>query len=114
MDKRDSFVTKQRSLSNLDFVREAGLEHFINQQGNRIKLLETMLARFNEGRSKSYYCLAAALLPIADLEASLGEADREITNNSAGPEDIKAKAAILRRFLNSHAAERGVELRLRN
>ena len=114
VDKRDSFVTKQISLSNLDFVREAGLEHFINQQGNRIKLLETMLARFNEGRSKSYYCLAAALLPIADLEASLGEADREITNNSAGPEDIKAKAAILRRFLNSHAAERGVELRLRN
>ena len=113
MDRRDSFVTKQKSLSNLDLVREGGLEKFISQQGQRIRLLEAMLVEFNEGRSKSFYCLAAALLPTADLEASLGEAEQEIRNNSTGPDDAKARASILRRFLNSHAGERGIELRLR-
>ncbi len=114
VDKRDSFVTKRRSLSNLDLVREGGLEQFINQQGQRIRLLEAMLAEFNEGRSKSFYCLAAALLPTVDLEASLGEAEQEIGDNSTRPDDVKAKASILRRFLNNHASERGIALRLRN
>ena len=113
-DRRDSFVTKQKTLSNLYMIREGGLERFINQQGRRIKLLEGMLAEFNEGRSKSFYCLAAALLPIADLEASLSKAGQETRNNSTRPEDVKTKANILRRFLNSSANERGIELRLRN
>ena len=113
-DRRDSFVTKQKSLSNLNMVKEGGLERFINQQGQRIKLLEAMLTEFNEGRSKSFYCLAVALLPIADLEASFSKAEQEIRNNSTRTEDVKTKANILRRFLNSYANERGIELKLRN
>ena len=112
-DRRDSFVTKQKTLSNLYMIREGGLERFINQQGRRIKLLEGMLAEFNEGRSKSFYCLATTLLSIPDLEASLSKAEEEIRNNSTRPEDVKTKANILRIFLNSYAHERGIELRLR-
>ena len=108
MDRMDSFVTKQRSLSNLDLVREGGLDQFIDQQGERIKLLKTMLARFNERRSKSFYCLAAALLPIHDLEASLGDAEQELRDNGARHEDIKARASTLRRLLSGHASERGI------
>ncbi|MFC2042320.1 DUF3795 domain-containing protein [Chloroflexota bacterium] len=113
-DRRDSFVTKQKSLSNLNMVKEGGLERFINRQGQQIKLLEAMLTEFNEGRSKSFYCLATALLPITDMEVSLSKADQEIRNNSTRPEDVKTKANILRRFLNSYANERGIELKLRN
>ena len=113
-DRRDSFVTKQKTLSNLYVIREGGLEQFINQQGRRIKLLEGMLAEFNEGRSKSFYCLATTLLSIPDLEASLSKAEEEIRNNSTRPEDVKTKANILRRFLNSYAHERVIELKLRN
>ncbi len=113
-DRRDSFVTKQKSLSNLKLVKEGGLEQFLKQQRQRIKLLEVMLKEFNEGRSKSFYCLASTLLPIADLKASLNKAGQEIRNNSVKPEDVKTRANILRRFLNSSASERGIELRLRN
>ncbi len=112
-DRSDSFVTKQRSLPNLNMVKEGGLEQFIKQQRQRIKLLEVMLKEFNEGRSKNLYCLAAALLPIADIEVSLTKAEQEAQDNSIKPENIKTRANILRRFLNSTANERGVELKLR-
>jgi hypothetical protein len=95
-------------------VRKGGLEQFTNQQGLRIKLLEAMLTEFNEGKSKSFYCLAAALLPMTDLETSLSKTEQEIRNNDTSPEDIKTEANILRRFLDSYANERGIELRLRN
>lgn len=113
MERRDSFVTKQRTLSNLESVRDDGVEPFITQQTRRIRLLETMLAEFNEGRSKNFYCLATALLPIADLEASMDAAEQEIRNNKTGTEDLKTRAGILRELLSSRAAEHDTQLRLR-
>jgi hypothetical protein len=113
-DRRDSFVTKQKTSSNLNMVRECGLERFINQQRQRIKLLELMLTKYNEGRSKSFYCLAATLLPIADLKTSFSKAEQEIRNSSTRSEDVKTRANILRRFLNSYANKLKIQLRLRN
>lgn len=112
--RRDSFVTKQRCMSNLQQIRETGLERFLEQQRGRMGLLERMLEEFNEGRSKGFYCLAATLLPMTTLTSSLHEAEQEIMSNNIRPEDVKAKAGILRRLLNKAAEERGIELRLRD
>ena len=67
----DSFLTYRKVISNLDFIGEHGVEKFIESQKKRIELLETMLKRFDDGRSKSFYCIATTLLPIRDLEKSL-------------------------------------------
>jgi len=91
-------------------VKEVGVEHFLMQQRQRTKLLELMLEEFNEGRSKSFYCLAATLLPIADIEVSLTAAKEEIHNDGIDLEAVKTKANILRKFLNSFAVGRGIEL----
>jgi len=40
------------------------------KQSTREEHLREMLTDFNEGRSKSYYCIAATLLDSVDLEAS--------------------------------------------
>jgi uncharacterized protein (DUF342 family) len=98
----------------LNLVKEVGLEQFLKKQRERIKQLEVMLKEFNDGRSKSFYCLAATLLPIADLEASLITAEQEIQRNGVKLEDIKVRADILRRLLNSYANERRIDLRLGN
>lgn len=112
-DVGDSFVTHLKSISSLNFIRERGLEEFIEQQKKRIRLLETVLKEFDEGRSKSFYCVATTLLPITDLEASLNKAEQEIRKSGINPDDIKVKAGILRKFLNSFANEREIELKLR-
>ena len=109
----DSFVTHGRVKVNLDFVRAHGLDEFIQQQRKRIGLLERMLRDFNDGRSRSFYCIATTLLPIADLETSLAKAQKEVMASKIGPDDTKSKAKILKGFLNVCAAGSGIELKLR-
>jgi hypothetical protein len=109
----DSFVTHQKTLLNLDSIRRGGLEGFIEQQRKRMGLLKTMLDNFDDGRSKSYYCLATALLPVTALEESLHHAQGRIKQDKAKTGDVKTRASILRGLLDDCAAKTGVELKLR-
>ena len=108
----DSFVTHQKIKPNLYFIKQQGLERFLEQLAKRIKLLERMLKDFDDGRSKSFYCIAATLLPVAELENLLGETERKIKVGKVKADDTKTKATILRELLNSFAAKGGVELKL--
>jgi hypothetical protein len=103
----DSFVTHRRQRSNLEAVKADGLKAVLARQGKRIRLLERMLQDFDDGRSKSFHCLAAALLSVEALEGSLREASK------VDPGDRKARAGRLRGLLTDRAAGEGVELRLR-
>ncbi len=101
----DSFITHRKTVFNLNFIKEKGIEKVIEQQKKRIKLLETMMNHFDEGRSKSFYCIATALLSIESLEKSL--------NNVEKSEDLKIRAKNLKKILNEMASREGVELKLR-
>jgi hypothetical protein len=109
----DSFVTHQRCRSNLDAVKAEGLKAVLARQQKRIRHLESMLAGFDDGRSKGHYCLAAALLSLEALAASLREASQRVRQEGIAAGDVTARAAILRGLLQDHAAREGVELRLR-
>jgi len=109
----DSFLTHQKIKSNLYFIKEQGLEKFLEQQGKRIKLLQRMLGDFDDGRSRSFYCIATTLLPVTELEALLGEAKRKIKMDKVKADDTKTRAAILKELLSGFAARGGVELKLR-
>jgi hypothetical protein len=109
----DSFVTHQRSRSNLDAVKADGLKAFLARQARRIRTLETMLAELDDGRSKGFYCLAAALLPLEVLEAALREVSRRAREGGLGSGDLAARAGIVRGVLMEAAARAGIELRLR-
>ncbi len=74
---RDSFVTHRRVLTNQAQIREIGLEAFLEQQRERMDFLEKALSEYDDGRSKSLFCLAAALLSIEGLRAALRNAEAE-------------------------------------
>ena len=96
-------------MPNLNFIKENGIEAFIEQQRKRIGLLETMIANFDDGRSRSFFCRAAALLDVTGLENSLDEASRRIKATDIKSNDIKAKAKILKESINEIAAKEGME-----
>jgi RecA/RadA recombinase len=100
-------------LHNLAAIRESGLEPFLQQQARRIAILENMLQQYDDGRSKSYYCIAAALLSIAGLAQSIQRAEQEINQKSIGQSNLKAKARILRQFLEHTAGAENAQLKLR-
>lgn len=86
----------------------------MDQQRKRISLLEMMLDEFDDGRSRSLFCTAAALLPIAALEESLCHAQEQARQDKAKSGDAKTKAGILRGLLDDCSAKATVDLSLRH
>ena len=109
----DSFVTHKKAEPNLDFIRKHGAEKFIEQQKERIKFLKDMLEGFNEGLSRSFYCIAAALLSVDDVKNSLESAKKEVKTLGLRKDDIKSKAKILKKAIQDVADKKGIDLRLR-
>jgi hypothetical protein len=67
-----------------------------------------MLQKFNEGRSKSYYCIAATVLEIEELKDALTTARK----NANGLE-IKGKSKFLHSVLDEIAQRKNYWLKLR-
>ena len=105
-----SYPPYSKLMSNLNFIKEHGIEAFIEQQRKRTGLLETMIENYDDGRSKSFFCRAAALLDVKSLENSLDKAEERIKTAHIKPDDIKAKAKILKESLNESAVKERVEL----
>ena len=95
-----SYPPYRKIMPNLNFIKEHGIEAFIEQQRKRIGLLETMIENFDDGRSRSFFCRAAALLDVTNLEGSLAEATRRIKTA-----DIKSRAKILKEIINETAVK---------
>lgn len=112
-DKVDSFICHRVSLTNLNLIKNNGIEEFIKQQEKRIDFLETMLENFNEGRSKSFFSIATALLPLDDLEQVMNRSNEEIQREGIELNDLKTKSKILRTYLNQYANKRKIELKLK-
>ncbi len=112
-DKADSFISHKVSLANLKLIKDKGLEEFLTQQQKRIELLEKILESFNEGRSKSFYCIASALLSIEDLEKALEDGIKHIKDKETNEADLKTKSKILRESLTEIAKKTNIELKLR-
>ena len=95
-----SYPPYKKVIPNLNFIKEQGIEKFIEQQKKRMKLLEMMIEDFDDGKSRSFFCKATAFMDIAKLEKSLDEANKRIKTDKIKPNDIKIKAKILKEILN--------------
>ncbi|MBP1663725.1 MAG: hypothetical protein H6Q19_865 [Bacteroidetes bacterium] len=105
----DSFVTHQKVFSNLNDIKTGGLKFFIDRQRIRMELLKDFLARFDDGRSKSFYCLACALLPIDRLQDC-----QQFIHTITGSADVKQKSKMLKDRLQQTANDLNIELSLNN
>jgi len=106
--KYDSFTCYQKLEDNIAFIQKNGLDEFERVQKLREELLKEMLQEFNEGRSKTYYCIASTVLEIEELEAAL-------KHPRDAPEklDLKGKARLLHGILDGVAEKKRYCLKLR-
>jgi hypothetical protein len=110
LKESSSYPSYKKVMPNLNFIKEYGIKKFIEQQKKRIRLLGKMLENFDDGRSRSFYCKAADLLNLINLEGSLDKATQRIKTDNIKLGDIKIKAKILKSILNEIALKEGVEL----
>lgn len=110
-DLTDSFISHKKSLVNLKEIKKIGLEKFMEQQKRRINFLEFALNEYNEGRSKSFYCIASALLSIPFLESCQKILKQKMSNENIS--NIKEKSKMLKDILKNGAIDENIELKLR-
>jgi len=106
--KYDSFKCYQKLEDDIAFIQENGVDEFEKLQKIREKLLKQMLQGFNEGRSKRYYCIAATVFEIDELQKLL----KEGIERSKGL-GMKGKSKLLHSLLDSAAEKKGYILKLR-
>ena len=104
----DSFACYQRLEDNIAFIERQGISAFVKDQKERERLLTAMLAEFNEGRSKSFYCILATVMDIQEITQAIAQARDE----SVG-KDISGKSKTLHLITNKIAEERKYNLKLR-
>jgi hypothetical protein len=107
-EKVDSFKCYQKLEDDIAFIQKKGVAEFEKAQKIREQLLKEMLQEFNEGRSKSYYCIAATVLEIEELKDALTKARKD----SNGLE-IKGKSKVLHSVLDEIAEQKNYWLKLR-
>ncbi|VVB62329.1 Uncharacterised protein [uncultured archaeon] len=106
--KSDSFKCYQKLEEDIRFIQKNGIGEFEKTQKNREHLLKEMLKDYNEGRSKSYYCVAATVLEIEELQEVLTRAKKE--SNGL---DIKRRVGILHSIFDDIAVKKNYCLILR-
>ncbi len=67
-----------------------------------------MLREFNDGRSKSYYCIAATVIEVDELQDALSKAKKQSKDMQ-----LKEKSKILHSLLDIVVIEKGYLLKLR-
>jgi hypothetical protein len=105
----DSLLSYLTVEANFKYVRRNGIKKWDAQQQEKIAFLKTLLENYNDGRSKSFFCLSAQLIPLNKLKAALAAAQEKITPEMA----LKEKAKIVKGEFNGAAEKCGIELKLR-
>jgi hypothetical protein len=104
----DSFICYRALEANIDFIHRHGIEQFEKYQKKKEQLLTAMLREFDDGRSKSYYCIAATVLTGEELQLALETAHRQTASA-----DKKERAYCLHTILDNMSARIGVPFKLR-
>jgi len=93
----------------MEKAKQIGMEAYATKLNEKIILLETLLKNYNDGRRKSFFCLAVNLLDVDDIKAVMTQAADEI-----GPETgQKELSATMVRLFEEMAKKRDVSLNLR-
>jgi len=85
------------------------MEAYEAQLDEKTGILERLLESYNDGRRKSYFCLAVNLLELHDINVVMEQIDKEVEPEST----MKVKAAVAVRLFDEMAAQKGVSLKLR-
>ena len=104
----DSFLPHGRMVRDLERVEELGLEVYINELEERRAILDRLLAGWNDGRRKSFYCLAVYLLELDGLRRAFAD----IQSAALSDRPMKERALTAVEILKKTAADSGITLKL--
>jgi hypothetical protein len=109
IDMFDSFITHRNQLKDMEKVEKIGINSYHSELAQKIEILKYLLANYNDGRRKSFFCLAVNLLELQDVKSVMVQI-------AAGTESenlfLKEKAALAVDLFQTMAKRRNIVLKL--
>ncbi len=109
IDEYDSFITHRRRKADLERAQRIGIEPYCLEQQEKAQILSYFLSNYNDGRRKTFFCVAVNLLELSELQEAL----KQIQSNdelSAWP--FKAQCSYVAEVLQGIADRRNIKLKL--
>ncbi len=108
IDEFDSFITHRNQLKDMEKTKKIGIEQYHWELVEKAEILQTLLANYNDGRRKTFFCVAVNLLNLDDLKIVINQiAETEILTLT-----LKEKAACAVAQFESIANQRNLILKL--
>ena len=93
----------------MEKAKRIGIDAYIVEQTEKVGILSELLKCYNDGRRKTFLCLAVNLLELQDIKTVIGKATAEIDASVS----IKERAAAAVRVFEEVAEKRGITLKKR-
>lgn len=109
LGRYDSFITHQRQKADLKRAQDIGIPQYRLEQQEKMQILSYLLSHFNDGRRKSFFCVAVNLLELPELR----DVVRQLQSNVELPAlPIKAQCAYAAELLQTIAGKKDISLKL--
>lgn len=108
LGEKDSFITYRSVASDVQKAINNGIEQYRAELNEKIIFLEYLISNFNDGRKKSFFCIAVNLLNLMDLN-DIKERIKEIDGTIPQKDKIK----MVESFFYEKAKSSNVDLKLR-
>lgn len=110
IDVFDSFITHQNRKRDLKKQQKIGVGSYRTEQAEKVRILEWLLQNCNDGRKKTFFCVAVNLLELEDVRSVMGQIK---SAERSGELPLKEKAAYVTEQFQKAADKQGIVLRLR-
>ena len=115
-DLTDSFITHQNQFKDMEKAKQLGTSAYEAELNEKVNILQELLANYDDGRLKGFFCLAVNLLDLADINSIMNQLrnESENVNNEAEPQTaLKSRAEHAVQLFQSLVDKKGIILKLR-
>ena len=109
IDEYDSFITHQNQMNDLKKGAEIGIDAYNKEQLEKIEILQYLLSNYNDGRRKTFYCVAINLLELKEIKDVIKRINEKPELNDLS---LKEKSAHVAGLFQNVAKQHDIELKL--
>jgi hypothetical protein len=95
---------------NLKRIRKSGTADLLKEQTERLRLVDELIGKYNEGRSTSFYCKVCARMRIKMIEQAIQESKKRMKAEKIDSSDVKAAAKIMKAVITEIAIKADINL----
>lgn len=110
IDEFDSFITHYNQMKDIYKAKDIGLDAYRQEQVEKLEILTFLLENYNDGRRKSFFCIAVNLLDLQETKSVMEPLFLEIEK---GGLSLKERAALAVQIFTAAAEKQDIVLKLR-